>query len=122
MSLDFEKKILKYMLSLDHGKLEVIALHKPDLSKREVKLLMDKGYCDKMKSTLFKLTTHRGIASEETMLIKLNIDVSYETTGYDMEETSKYILILTKNHQGKPLCNNTSTKNFEKSRKISKNS
>ena len=92
MSLEFEKKILKYMLGLDHGKLEVIALHKPDLKKKEIKLLLEKGYHDKIKDTLFKITTHRGIAAEEKMLTDLNIDASYETTGWDIEKTSKYLI------------------------------
>ena len=69
-------------MNVDYKKLEVIAIHRPDLKKAEVVLLMAKGYCDKIKNTLFKVCTHKGIAQEEKMLAEYDISASYETTGY----------------------------------------
>lgn len=77
-------------MNVDYKKLEVIAIHKPDLKEKEIKILKDAGYCDKIKDILFKVNSHKGIAEEESMLVLLKIDASYETTGYAVEETYNY--------------------------------
>lgn len=77
-------------MNVDYKKLEVIVVHKPDLRKVEIEWLKSKGYCDKIKDTLFKVTTHEGVALEENNLFDWGIDASYSTTGYAVEETYNY--------------------------------
>ena len=76
---------------VDYKKLEVIAIHKPDLKKVEIAWLVTKGYLDgKIEDTLYKVETHKGVAQEEKMLAKYDISASYETTGWDAKTTQYY--------------------------------
>lgn len=75
---------------VDYKELEVIAIHKPDLKKVEIEFLKYKGYCDKIKDTLFKICSHKGIAKEEKRLADWDIDASYSTTGWAVDETYNY--------------------------------
>ena len=75
---------------VNYKKLEAIVLHKADLSKVEIAWLKAKGYCDKIEGVLFKVDTHENIAEEQKKLSNWDIDVSYETTGYDTNLTHDY--------------------------------
>ena len=78
-------------MNVDYKKLEVIAIHRPDLKKAEEVLLITKyGYRENIKDTLLKVGTHKDIAQQQKMLADYDISVSYETTGWDAKTTYDY--------------------------------